>query len=113
MELTTVVAEALRMCRMEHGPMFYDLPFSGVSIGNVAFIGIPGEPFTEIGMKIKETEGWDMICPSINTNAKEGYFPSSSAFAEGGYEARTSPYTAEVADAVVNISREILKELRK
>ena len=113
MELTTVVAEALRMCRMENGPKFYDLPFSGVSVGNIAFIGIPGEPFTEIGMKIKETEGWDMICPSINTNAKEGYFPSDSAFAEGGYEARTSPYTAEVADAVVKISREILEDLRK
>ena len=113
MELTTVVAEALRMCRMEHGPQFYDLPFSGVSIGNVAFIGIPGEPFTEIGMKIKETEGWDMICPTINTNAKEGYFPSNSAFAEGGYEARTSPYTAEVAESVVKISREILAELQK
>ena len=64
-------------------------------------------------MKIKETDAWDMICPTINTNAKEGYFPSSSAFAEGGYEARTSPYTAEVADAVVRISREILEQLQK
>lgn len=112
MELTTVVAEAVRMCRMEHGPTHYDLPFSGVSLGNVAFIGIPGEPFTEIGVKIKDTEGWDMICPSINTNAKEGYFPSSSAFAEGGYEARTSPYTPVIADAVVEISKEILNELK-
>jgi len=112
MELTTVVAEAVRMCRMENGPEYYDLPFSAACIGNVAFVGIPGEPFTEIGMKIKQTEGFDMICPTINTNAKEGYFPSKSAFAEGGYEARTSPYTPVIADAVVDFSKELLNELK-
>jgi len=63
-------------------------------------------------MKIKQTEGFDMICPTINTNAKEGYFPSKSAFAEGGYEARTSPYTPVIADAVVDFSKELLNELK-
>ena len=113
MELTTVVAEAIRMCRMEHGPEYYELHFSGLRIGNIAFIGIPGEPFTEIGVKIKDTDGWDMICPSINTNGKEGYFPSESAFNEGGYEARTSPYTSSIASEIVNCCKEILLELKK
>ena len=112
MELTTVVAEALRMCRMANGPKTFELPMSGMRIGNLAFIGIPGEPFTEIGVKIKETDGWGMICPSINTNGKEGYFPSKEAFDEGGYEARTSPFTAGVAQSIVDCAKEILKELK-
>jgi len=112
MELNTVVAEALRMCRMEHGPDHYDLPLSGVKIGPVAFIGIPGEPFTDIGVKIKETEGWDLICPTICTNSYEGYFPSKEAFDEGGYEARTSPYVGTISGDIINCAREILSELK-
>ena len=112
MELTTVVAEALRMCRMENGPEHYDLPFSGIRIGNVAFIGIPGEPYTEIGVAIKAIEGWDMICPTINTNGKQGYFPPESAFREGGYEARSSCFTGTIAEDVVRCAEEILRELK-
>lgn len=111
MELTTVVAEALRICKMENGPETFTLPMSGMKIGKLAFIGIPGEPFTEIGVKIKDTEGWDMICPSINTNGKEGYFPSKSAFDEGGYESRSSPFKAGVSEKIVACAKEILNEL--
>jgi hypothetical protein len=112
MELTTVVAEALRMCRMENAPDYIDLPMSGMRIGEVAIIGIPGEPFTEIGVKIKDTPGWGLICPSINTNGKEGYFPNKGAFDEGGYEARTSPYKPTVAQEIVDFAKDILKELK-
>ena len=112
MELTTVVAEAIRMCRMENGPEYYDLPFSALKLGSIAFIGIPGEPFTEIGVAIKEIQGWSLLCPTINTNGKEGYFPSLSAFLEGGYEARTSPYTSEIANDIVACAREMLSELK-
>ena len=113
MELTTVVAEALRICRMEDGPDKLVLPISGMKIGKVAFIGIPGEPFTEIGVSIKESEGWDLICPLINANGAEGYFPSKSAFDEGGYEARTSPYKPSVSTDIVDCAKEILAELKK
>ena len=50
MELTTVVAEAGRMLSLENGPDFFEMPVSAVSIGDsLAFAGVPGEPFTEIG----------------------------------------------------------------
>ncbi len=112
MELTTVVAEALRMCRLENGPENFYLPLTGVRIGSVALLGIPGEPFTEIGVKIKEAEGWDMILPCSLTNGDEGYFPVQSAYDEGGYEARTSPYRAGVAEAIVREAHALLKDLK-
>lgn len=111
MELTTVVAEALRMCRMENGPKEFHLGLTGVQIGPVALVGIPGEPFTGIGVGIKEAEGWSMILPCALTNGNEGYFPMRSAYEEGGYEARTSPYRAGVADAIVAGGKELLIRL--
>lgn len=113
MELTTVVAEALRMCKMENGPDKFVINLVGVRIGNVALIGIPGEPFTDIGVGIKEEEGWAMIMPCALTNGNEGYFPMQSAYDEGGYEARTSPYKAGVAEKLIDGGRELLKELKK
>ena len=80
---------------------------------NIALIGIPGEPFTDIGVGIKEEEGWSMIMPCALTNGNEGYFPMQSAYDEGGYEARTSPYKAGVAEKLIDGGRELLKELKK
>ena len=113
MELTTVVAEALRMCELENGPEFVDLTLTGVRIGNVALVGIPGEPFTDIGVGIKAAEGWDLILPCALTNGSQGYFPMQSAFDEGGYEARTSRYQAGVAERIIAGGRELLEEMRK
>jgi len=111
MELTTVVAEALRMCKMENGPENFNLDLVGVRIGTVALIGIPGEPFTDIGVKIKDTPGYSVIMPCALTNGNEGYFPVKTAYDEGGYEARTSPYKAEVAERIIGTGKEILNEM--
>ena len=112
MELTTVVAEALRMCKMENDPEFKQLNVSGLRIGNVAFISLPGEPFTDIGVQIKDTEGFDLILPCAITNGYEGYFPMQSAFDEGGYEARTSPYAPTIAKDIVAKAKDVLAKLK-
>ncbi len=112
MQLTTVVAEAIRICDMENSPSEFELNLSGVKIGNVAMIGIPGEPFTDIGVGIKKTEGWSMIMPCGLTNGYRGYFPMDSAYAEGGYEARTSPFKAGVAEKIIDGGKALLDELK-
>ena len=112
MELTTVLAKAERICRMEHGPASFELELTGVRIGNIAMIGIPGEPFTEIGVQIKATDGWDMILPCCLTNGSEGYFPMRSAFDEGGYEALSSKYKAGVAEDIITGAKAMLAQLR-
>ena len=112
MELTTVVAEALRMCDLEQGPAHIDLDLTGIRIGNVALVGMPGEPFTDVGVGIKEAEGWDLILPCALTNGYEGYFPMKSAFDEGGYEARTSRYKTGVAEKVIAGGKALLDELK-
>jgi len=112
MELTTVVAEAARMCRLEHGPETFDLNLVAVRIGDTAMVGIPGEPFTDIGVQIKDTEGWKAIMPCCLTNGSQGYFPMQSAFDEGGYEARGSNYKPGVAEAIIAGAKELLAQLK-
>ena len=111
MELTTVVAEAERMCRLEHGPEYFDLELSGLRIGDVALVSLPGEPFTDVGVQIKATEGWKDILPLAMTNGQQGYFPMKDAFDEGGYEARSSNYVSGVAESLVAGAKELLGEL--
>ena len=113
MMLTTVVAEALRRVRLENGPEAFEMPMSAIAIGNVAMIGLPGEPFTGIGRGLKLAEGWDLVLPSCNTNAAEGYFPMMDAYDEGGYEARSSNYKAGVAEFLIREGSELLASLRE
>ena len=112
MELSTVVSEALRMCSLEHGPQAFRLELTGVQLGDVALVAIPGQPFSSASFQIKETEGWKLILPCCQVNGSEGYFPPGEAFAEGGYEARTSPFRGGVAEILVDGAKEILNRLR-
>lgn len=112
MMLTTVVAEAGRMVNLEHGPEFYDMVLSGIAIGDVALVGIPGEPFMGIGKGLKETEGWDLVLPTCMTNGSQGYFPMKDAYEQGGYEARSSYFKEGVAETMIEEGRKLLSALR-
>lgn len=111
MMLTTVVAEAGCMVRLEHGPESFEMPISGIAIENVVLVGLPGEPFTGIGRGLKETEGWALILPTCATNGYEGYFPMQDSYDEGGYEARSSNFKAGVAELLIKEGKELLAEL--
>ena len=112
MELTTVVAEAARMVRLEHGPESFPMNFLGIAVGNVALFGIPGEPFTGVGRGLKEAQGWDLVLPCCLTNGCRGYFPMIDAYEEGGYEARSSSFKAGSAELIVREGCELLSKLR-
>ncbi len=112
MMLTTVVAAACRMVRLENAPDTFPMLFSAIAIGDVAFFGIPGEPFTGIGRGLKEAEGWKMVLPCCNTNAREGYFPMKDSYDEGGYEAGTSNFKAGTAERIIEEGKIILNDLR-
>lgn len=112
MELTTVVAEAGRMVRLEHGPASFPLGLSAITVGSVALLGIPGEPFNGIGRGIKEAEEWEVVMPCCLTNGSEGYFPMQDSYDEGGYEARSSRYKAGTAELIIKEGKALLDSLR-
>lgn len=112
MMLTTMVAKAARMVRLEHGPEFFEMTLSGVRVGPVALVGVPGEPFTGIGRGLKETEGYELILPTCITNGYEGYFPMREAYDEGGYEAGSSSFKAGVAELIIQEGQNLLREIQ-
>jgi len=113
MELTTEVAEAERICSLKNGPEFFDIRLTGLKIGPVAMLGISGEPFTGIGVAVKEVPCWEMVMPCALTNGSNGYFPMQSAYDEGGYEARSSSFKAGVAERIIDGGKAILEKLHK
>ena len=112
MELTTVVAEAARMVQLENGPDSFKLDITGVVIGPVAMVGIPGEPFNRVGIGLKNAPGWKLVLPCCNINGAAGYFPMQDSYDEGGYEARSSRYKAGTAEQLVADGITLLESLR-
>ena len=111
MDLTTAVAEAERMIRLEHGPASFPMYLTGVRIGPVAMVGIPGEPFNGISVGLRAYDGFDLIIPTCITNGYEGYFPMKDSYDEGGYEAATSIFKAGVAETIIEEGLALMKTL--
>ena len=112
MQLTTVVAEALRMVRLAEGPEYFEMPLSGIGIGAVALVGMPGEPFAGVSLSMQDAPGWETVLVTCNTNGKEGYFPMQDAYDEGGYEARSSAFRPGVAELLIREGKALLAQLR-
>ena len=109
--LTTIVFSAKNKLRMAELPDTKELYISGLSVGDFAIVGFPGEPFTEYGRRAKAASKFEMTFASCCTNGYEGYYPVASAYDEGGYEAGTARYKREVADGLINGAIEILDTL--
>lgn len=91
----------------------FDLRLSGLQIGNVAFVGIPGEPFMQIGLDIKAENKLDMTVVTALTNGGEGYYPDAAAFEEEGYERNTTPFAPDCAEKLVEGAKTILAQMKK
>ncbi len=114
MMLTTVVAEAGRMVRLENASDSFEMPLSGLRIGPVCFIGIPGEPFTGISRGLRDAEtDFALVLPTCITNGYEGYFPMRDSYDEGGYEARSSNFKAGVAEKIIEEGKKLIGEMHE
>ena len=113
MALVTLVANAQRIIRMQNEPNHYTYYAHVVSVGDYAFVGLPGEPFTEIRNRIDASSAFSentIVCAL--TNCSTQYFPSTKAFSEGGYEVATTSIGPGSDDVVVDVVNVALKELK-
>ena len=112
MELTTVVAEANRIVAMLTGPDSFPFVLSAITFGDFALLGIPGELFVEIGRRVERESIFDATFVCCLTNGGDCYFPTASAYDEGGYEARSSKLDRSVEEIVVNGVKELFEQLK-
>jgi neutral ceramidase len=87
----------------------------GVASGDLALIALPGEFFAESGLRLRERSPFPHTVVIGYANGCLGYVPPASAFEEGGYETRLSPWSrvAPGAEAVMlEAAVEVLEDLR-
>ena len=89
------------------------VPVYGIRVGGLAFIGIPGEPFSEPGIRIKEESCMEMTVCSCCTNGSYGYFPTRRAFEGAGYEREYTPYGPNCTEKLADTALEILNHLNE
>ena len=107
------VPEACRIINNLSRPEFFELRVSGMKIGGIGFIGIPGEPFVSIGMDIKEHSPMEMTWVTSQTNGGQGYYPDALAFAQkDGYERTSSPFAPNCAKVLAEEAITLLNALK-
>ncbi|MBR2616058.1 MAG: hypothetical protein IKC69_05215 [Clostridia bacterium] len=102
--------EVRRIANMENVTLVQKVPVSMVAFGKVALIGYGGEPFTEYATKPRAAVPELFVLSACLANGGQGYLPSVDAFAEGGYEARTTNFTEVVAPTLQNAALAMLKD---
>ena len=85
-----VMVERLSEIARGHDPITSTLHV--LRLGDLAIIGIPGEPFSRLGMAIKAQSPAGLTVCAAYTNDYVGYLSDSESFAEGGYEVSLGPW---------------------
>ena len=75
-------------------------------------LGLPCEPFVDIGRAVKARSPFRMTVFTCLTNGSEGYIASTKAHAEGGYEALSSRFAAPTGDRLVKAQLDQLTALK-
>ena len=108
------IARARRVIRNFDAPPFFTYHAYAIRIGALAFVGVPGEPFTELGFRIYAASPFAHTIVFCTTNASCGYVPTSSAFeVKGSYETNVSRINKGSDDAYVQAAERALKALKK
>ena len=102
-----------RIAALVNEPDEAEVHLTAVSVGDVVFAGLPGEPFTEVGRQIKEQSKFALTIPTCCSNGYEGYYPTEKAFSEGGYEAITARYSCGTAEKLIETSVELVNSFKK
>ena len=113
MEIKTLASPWSRVRRLKNGPDHFDVLVTSLAIGdNLAFAGLPCEPFVDIGRAVKARSPFRMTVFTCLTNGSEGYIASTKAHAEGGYEALSSRFAAPTGDRLVKAQLDQLTTLK-
>jgi neutral ceramidase len=82
------------------------------AIGDIAFVGLGGEVFTEIGQTIKKASPFPHTFVFTHCNGAAGYLPTRASYPEGGYEVQSSSFAPGADEQLAADVRRMLVELR-
>ena len=85
------------------------LPLTVLGIGDIAILGLGGEPFTDYIYAARDAAPQKFMLTACCANGGEGYFPTAAAYEQGGYEVDTSPFNPDVEALIMDAAAEMLK----
>lgn len=89
----------------ERYPDVERVPVQALRIGDLAIAGLPGEPFVELGLELRNRGPAKHLMVAGLANDHVGYVPTADAFEQGGYEtwrAKTSYLAPDAAPRIVS-----------
>jgi neutral ceramidase len=81
-------------------------------VGDVAFVGLGGEVFNQIGRAIKAGSPFAATVVMTHCNGAAGYLPTRDSYPAGGYEVQSSGFGPDAADLLVKEVLALLATLR-
>lgn len=111
MKDTTTLYEAYMYLGLAKYPDDPKTQVSVFRVGQFALAGIPGEPFCEVGKRIRAQSPYELQFALCLTNGAEGYFPMMDAFSVNGYESRTTRFQPGVGELMADTAVALLQEL--
>ena len=104
----TIMGEARRIKNLPYETICQKIPVTVMAVGDVAFVGYGGEPFTEYATRSRAAAPEMTVITCGLANGQQGYLPTESAFSEGGYEARSSRFTPTLPHQLLEAAGEML-----
>nr|MDE0501545.1 neutral/alkaline non-lysosomal ceramidase N-terminal domain-containing protein [bacterium] len=98
--------------KLGQGRAYLPTTVHGIRIDSVALVGFPGEPFAEIGARVRESSPFEYTHMAGYSNGHTGYVPTAEEFERGGYEPNwATAYTSEAASVLERESGLLLADL--
>ncbi len=109
-----LVAEAYKLKRLEAQQLTHvSMVASAIIVGDLAFIGFPGEPFCEIGKALRDESPYPMTFICCQTNGHNSYFPTAESYDQDGYEPRNNQFVKGTGEGFAAKCLELLQRLKE
>jgi hypothetical protein len=90
----------------------HEVEVQAIALGkDVAWVSLPGEVFTELGLAIKQDSPFPHTLIAELANGLLGYIPSRRAYDQGNYEVMSARCAQGSGERLVDAAVKILKEL--
>jgi len=90
---------------------YMDVPATVLVFCGLALVGIPGEPFNEVGRLLRRTSAYPVTFVCCQANGCLGYFPLESDYDLGGYEPVGTPLAKGSTEQLMAFARHMLAGL--
>ena len=107
-----MLAESKKIVGLEKAKEDYrSTAVSAIAFCGMAFVGIPGEPFNEVGVQIRKNSKFPVTCVMCQANGCHGYYPTAEGYDQGGYESYNTPYVKGTAEQLADTADKLVASL--